>query len=96
MDNEEPGIYEIAVEGASGIVWSDWLDDFIVTYRTDSPSITVLKGPMDQSALRGVLNWIWDLNLTVISVVSVSPAGEAEATGSFVALTAVKQVGRKE
>jgi len=72
MDNGGPGIFEITVRGASGIVWSDWLDDVIVTHRPDAPSVTVLRGPMDQSTLRGVLNRIWDLNLTLISVV---PAG---------------------
>ena len=31
--------------------------------------VTVLAGPVaDQSALRGVLSAIWDLNLTLISV----------------------------
>jgi hypothetical protein len=32
-------------------------------------SITILTGPIaDQSALRGVLNRVWDLNLIVVSV----------------------------
>jgi len=76
MDNEDPGMFEITVEGASGIVWSDWLDDVIVTHEIDEPPVTVLRGPMDQSTLRGVLNRIWDLNLTLISVVTTgTPTG---------------------
>ncbi len=87
MDNDGPGIFEITVGGASGIVWSDWLDEVSVTHRSDAPSVTVLRGPMDQSTLRGVLNRIWDLNLTLISVVPAgvpagTPTGVAEAKQS--------------
>jgi len=78
MDIEEPGIFEITVGGASGIVWSDWLDDVEVVHRLETPSITVLRGPMDQATLRGVLNRLWDLNLTLVSVVPASTAGETE------------------
>jgi len=78
MDIEEPRIFEITVGGASGIVWSDWLDDVEVVRRLVAPPITVLRGPMDQATLRGVLNRLWDLNLTLVSVVSVSIAGAIE------------------
>jgi hypothetical protein len=35
----------------------------------DGAAVTVLSGPVvDQAALRGILNTLWDLNLTLISV----------------------------
>jgi hypothetical protein len=38
----------------------------------DGTPITALTGSVaDQAALRGILNRLWDLNLTVISVVPV-------------------------
>jgi hypothetical protein len=40
-----------------------------------TPTSTTLIGALDQSALRGVLIKIWDLNLTLLSVV---PLQESE------------------
>ncbi len=41
----------------------------IATDSSQGLPITVLTGPVvDQAALRGILNRLWDLNLTVISV----------------------------
>ena len=51
--------------------WADWLDGRVV--RIEPPDegknltlITVLVP--DQAALRGIINKLWDLNLTLISV----------------------------
>ena len=41
--------------------------------------VTTLTGPVaDQSALRGILSKIWDLNLTLISVRRIEADGEEE------------------
>ena len=41
----------------------------------DDLPLTVLAGPVaDQAALRGILNRLWDLNLTLISVIRVEQA----------------------
>jgi hypothetical protein len=53
-----------------------------VIHKLEAPSVTVLRGPMDQATLRGVLNRLWDLNLTLVSVVSASIAGETELAGT--------------
>jgi hypothetical protein len=60
-------VYQIMVEGQLDKSWSGWFSGMNVTY---SDGVSTLTGPIaDQSALRGVLTKIWDLNLTLISVV---------------------------
>ncbi len=58
--------YQILVRGHLDSRWSAWFDGMIVTTHGDE---TVIAGDdMDQPQLRGILNKIWDLNLTLISV----------------------------
>ncbi len=46
---------------------TDWFGDLTLTPLEDGK--TLLVGPfVDQSALRGLLNQLWNLNITVISV----------------------------
>lgn len=63
--------YEIMVRGSLDESWSDWFCG--MTILTGAPhgteQISILKGPVvDQSALRGLLCKLWDMNLTLISV----------------------------
>jgi len=71
--------YRIKVQGWIGERWANWFDGMAVTYQgteDDSP-ITVLTGPVvDQAALRSLLTKIWDLNLTLISVIRVATSAE--------------------
>jgi hypothetical protein len=68
----EPTLYQIRVLGAIDDVWSDWFGGLRLEIEDDEDhAITTLTGPVDQAALRGVLNRIWDLNLVLISVVSM-------------------------
>jgi len=63
--------YLIKVKGKLEKSWSGWLDNMRVTAELadDGTPITALTGSVvDQAALRGILNRLWDLNLTVISV----------------------------
>jgi hypothetical protein len=72
-----PKTYQITVEGAMNASWSDWLAgmDVFSWKEADGVMLTTLSGElMDQAALRGVLNRLWDLNLVVRSVWQVSPA----------------------
>jgi hypothetical protein len=56
----------IRVKGALSEDWSDWLDGLLVT--PDETGNTILMGSIpDQSALRGILGKLWDLNLTILS-----------------------------
>lgn len=64
-------IYQIIVQGCLDLSWSDWFDGMEVTNETskDAQLITTLNGNIeDQSTLRGILNRLWDLNLTILSV----------------------------
>jgi hypothetical protein len=71
-DGREPNrqaVYRISVQGKLDEDWSDWLDGMTITFER---STTTLTGPVaDQPALRGILDRIWDLNLTLISVTRV-------------------------
>lgn len=63
--------YRIVVDGELNDSWSDWLGDVILEIHhkiNTSCQTTILGAIPDQAALRGLLNKIWDLNLTLISV----------------------------
>lgn len=72
MEGLERRNYTITVQGLLDGRWSDHLGGLSFSYEADT---TVLSGPIeDQAALRGLLNRIFDLNLTIISVQSSWPA----------------------
>jgi hypothetical protein len=66
--------YRIVILGELDPSWSEWLGGMQVTtdYDPDGKTITTLYGEiLDQAALRGVLNKIWDLHLTLLSVTQI-------------------------
>jgi hypothetical protein len=67
-----PGIYQISVQGQIDPTWSDRLENMkigVVTLESGT-RITTLQGELrDQTALSGVLNALYELHLTVLSVV---------------------------
>jgi hypothetical protein len=68
----KPSLYQIVIQGELSRSWSDWLGDVVFEVKNDSlgKSQTRICGTLpDQAALRGLLTKIWDLNLTIISVV---------------------------
>ena len=67
----KPIVYQIKVRGRLKGKWSNWLNGRVVEFRNDgegSNATTIRVSVPDQAALRGVLNKIWDLNLTLLSV----------------------------
>ena len=70
---EGEAVYQIKVQGQLDERWSDWFNGLTVVMGNESenPPVTTLIGPIDQAALRGILNKIWDLNLRLISVVPI-------------------------
>ena len=69
--SNRPIQYCITVRGRVAPHWSPWLGELRLTYRAAKGSgiVTDLIGTLaDQSALQGVLNQIWKLNLTVLEV----------------------------
>ena len=64
-------VYEIQVRGELDRGWEQWLGGLSVSVKRacEKPCVTTLIGPVaDQSALRGILCKLWDLNLTLLSV----------------------------
>jgi hypothetical protein len=67
--------YQITVEGKIDPSWSDWLGGMLLDSRKEAGDvhITTLYGViLDQTALRGLLNRLWDLNLVLRSVQQVT------------------------
>ena len=79
---DEPVVYQIKVQGKLDHRWSDWFSGLTVAVgdASGNPPVTTLTGSIDQAALRGILNRIWDLNLTLISVV---PIGAGDLSNSI-------------
>ena len=61
------GIFEIHVKGHLDDSWTDWLDDLEMKLLDNGEMI--LSGHIrDQAALMGILNRLYGLNLTLISI----------------------------
>ena len=68
---ESPASYRILVEGALDKSWSDRLSGLEITVNTEDKDFVVTKlwgELLDQAALVGVLNALYDLQLPLISV----------------------------
>ena len=67
--------YQIKVQGKLNQGWSDWLGGVTFSHESEnqgSPITTLIVPLADQSTLRGTLNKLWDLNLTLLSVARIS------------------------
>ncbi len=66
-----PALYRIEVQGRLDASWADMLENVTLRLKhpTAEPPVTVLTGTLlDQSALAGVLNYIFMLGLPLLSV----------------------------
>lgn len=64
-------VYRIEVEGQLDESWSGWFSGMQLTFQGE---VSTLTGPLaDQADLRGLLSRIWDLNLTLVSVIRLDP-----------------------
>lgn len=67
VDAPTGSIYQIRIDGRLRESWSGHFAGLDLSY--DEENCTILTGPVaDQTALRGILCQIWDLNLEVLSV----------------------------
>ena len=67
----KPAVYQIKVQGSIDQSWSARLGDMQirVIHNPESKPVSVLVGNIqDQSALSGILNSLYDLHLTVLTV----------------------------
>ncbi len=68
---EAPATYRIRMQGHLDDRWSDRLGGMVITraFSEDSQPITILTGLLsDQAALSGVMNALYSLHLSVLSV----------------------------
>jgi hypothetical protein len=78
---EPPAAYRIQVQGCITPRWSDWFGGLSLTedHAAGGRPVTTLSGLVpDQAALRGIINRLWDLNLTLIAVERLAPPAESE------------------
>jgi hypothetical protein len=76
-----PAAYRIRVQGRVTPRWSDWFGGLtlIEDYDAGGRPVTTLSGMVpDQAALRGIVNRLWDLNLTLIVVERLARPMESE------------------
>jgi hypothetical protein len=66
--DENACFYEIRIAGELDEQWSGWFSDMCMAVEDRESKVTVLSGSVDQAALRGILNKLWDLNLVLITV----------------------------
>lgn len=60
-------VYRIRIKGQLDPSWSDWLGGFTILPQGDDS--TLLLGPVvDQSALQGILNKLFGMNLKLLSL----------------------------
>jgi len=82
MDDQQQQVYQIRVQGGIDRRRSGWFEGMTMGFeRTrDGTLLTTLTGAVaDQARLRGMLSKLWDLNLTLISVVRIeTPEREPE------------------
>jgi hypothetical protein len=82
---DRPARYEIKVPGRLEEHWSEWLEGMTVDVESGDakPTITTLTGEVaDQAALQGVLNRLYSMGLSLISVNLVPPAASAGAASA--------------
>ena len=76
---EVEAFYEIRVKGHLDLSWSDWLGGLAITPQPDGE--TLLAGlVVDQAALHGILDRLYAMNLSILSVVQVRNDQETEGT----------------
>jgi len=70
LSNKSPAVYRIRVQGELDESWSERLGGMTITLEQieDHMPVTTLKGTlMDQAALSGILNTLYDLRMSVLS-----------------------------
>ena len=72
-DAPEKSVYQIKVQGQLDKCWSARFNEMTLIFEDEA---TILTGAVaDQSALRGILNKLWDLNLILVSVNRLNDPG---------------------
>ncbi len=65
--------YKVRVYGEIGEIWLEGINSKDITFDRE---FTTLHVTVDQTALRGILGRLWDLNLTLHSITSEDTGAE--------------------
>lgn len=67
---DEPATYSIQIQGTLAAHWADYLGGLVIkSDRRQGLPVTTLSGPvLDQAALLGVLNHIYDMGYPLLNV----------------------------
>jgi hypothetical protein len=72
MDQDQPMLYQIRIEGHLSSQWTDWFAGLTITQ--EDCGVTVLTGSVvDQAALHGLLKKVRDLGMPLVSVNRMNP-----------------------
>ena len=68
-------VYQIRIQGQIDKSWSEWLGGLAITPQSNGE--TLLTGSIvDQAALHGILDKLYAMNLTILSVAQVRNESE--------------------
>jgi len=73
---DETIIYQVEIGNEFNKKRAHWLDDRLIKTEKHSAHTALFLAIHDQAALRGILNTLWDLNLTLISVTQLANENE--------------------
>ncbi len=79
----QPARYQIKISGVIREDWSNWLNGMAIAALEAGIGtwVTTLDGYVpDQAALRGILCKLWDLNLTILSVLRMDAQVEKKVS----------------
>jgi hypothetical protein len=66
---DESANYSIRIQGVVGLDWTDYLGGLQISIIQQEPPVTLLKGRvLDQAALIGIINGLYDLGFPLLSV----------------------------
>ena len=72
MKLDQPVCYRILVQGKLDPDWLAWFGILSIELESLEPAVSSLTVEVpDQASLRGLLNNIWDLNLSLISLTRI-------------------------
>jgi len=73
---KETLMYQVEIASVFHEKWVHWLDNRLIKIEKHATHTTLFFSVPDQAALRGILNTLWDLNLTLISVTQLANKSE--------------------
>ncbi|MGD2027376.1 MAG: hypothetical protein PVI99_06125 [Anaerolineales bacterium] len=71
QSNPSSSTYQITIKGALTEDWADWFNGMLISFDYDvenSPNTVLTCRVRDQAELNGILNWLHNMNLTLMQV----------------------------